>query len=258
MKTIMRLVLVCLICLISSLSVAAAETITLVADEWPPFNSEPNRQPEGYMVDIAREIFKAHGIDVVYQLVPWKRALEGTCNGDYNAVIGPTKNEAPCLVFPGEELARNRLSFWDKKGNPWRFKNRDAVKQITLGVIEGYDYRQWLNSYAQNNRNDQQKIQFVSGTNPLEMNLRKLMAGNIGAVVDNEASIRYTAKEVGLLEHIEQVGNDTETAYLFIAFSPVQPRSTTYARILSDGIVKLRKNGGLRKILAVYGLKDWK
>jgi polar amino acid transport system substrate-binding protein len=247
-----------LICLSAALPAAATEIITLVADEWAPFNSEPDKQPEGYMVDIAREAFKAHGIKVVYQLVPWKRALEGTRTGEYTAVIGPTKDEAPSLIFPREELGRNRLSFWVKKDNPWRFKNRDSVKQVALGIVEGYDYRKWLNIYAMNNRQDRKKIQFVSGTNPMEMNLRKLMAGNIDAVVDNEAVIRHTAKQIGLLENIKLAGYDTEPAYLYIAFSPVCPRAAEYARMLSEGIVKLRKNGGLKKIMSVYGLKDWK
>ncbi len=237
---------------------AHAETITLVADEWPPFNSVPNKQPEGYMVDIAREVFRFHNIEVVYQSVPWKRALEGTRKGEYTAAIGPTRNEAAYLIFPKEELARNRLSFWVKKGNPWRFTNRDSIKQVSLGVIEGYDYRKWLNDYALKNRNDAGKVQFVSGTSPMEMNLRKLLAGRVGAVVDNEATIRYAAKQLGFSEQIELAGYDTEAAYCYIAFSSANPRSRDYARMLSEGTVKLRRNGALKKILAVYGLKDWK
>jgi polar amino acid transport system substrate-binding protein len=259
MKTLTKLlVLALLICLSSVLQVAHAETITLVADEWPPFNSTPNKHPEGYMVDIAREVFKSHNIEVAYKLVTWKRALEGTRTGEYTGVIGPTKDEASYLVFPREELARNRLSFWVKKGNPWRFRNRDSIKQVSLGVIEGYDYRKWLNLYATNNRHDSKKVQFVAGTNPMEMNLRKLMAGHIGVVVDNEAVIRYSAKQLGLLKGIELAGHDTELAYCHIAFSPAHPRSADYAQMLSDGIIKLRKNGKLKQIMAVYGLKDWK
>lgn len=258
MKTLTKLLILALMCLSIVLQRAHAETITLVADEWAPFNSTPNKQPEGYMVDVAREVFKANSIDVVYRLVPWNRALEGTRTGEYTGVIGPTKNEAPYLVFPKEELARNRLSFWVKKGNPWRFKNRDSIKQVSLGVIEGYDYRKWLNVYAATNRHNSKKVQFISGTNPMEMNLRKLMAGHVGAVVDNEAVIRYTAKQLGLLGGIEFAGYDSELAYCNIAFSPANPRSVYYARMLSEGIVKLRKNGRLKQILGVYGLKDWK
>jgi len=258
MRVVARLLIMVLICLAGALQISHAETITLVADEWPPFNSTPDKQPEGYMVDIAREVFKSHGIEIKYQVVPWKRALEGTKKGEYTAAIGPTRDEASYLIFPKEELARNRLSFWVKKGNPWRFKKRDSVKQVTLGLIEGYDYRKWLNDYALKNRHDASKIQFISGSSPMEMNLRKLMAGRIGAVVDNEAVIRYSAKQLGLLESIELAGHDTEPAYCYIAFSPANPRSPGYARMLSEGVVKLRKNGGLKKIMVVYGLRDWK
>jgi polar amino acid transport system substrate-binding protein len=258
MKTVAALFMLLLLCCTAVVSQADAETITLAADEWAPFNIQPGKQPEGYMVDIAREVFQAHGITVVYQLVPWKRALEGTKKGEYTAAIGPTHAEAPYLIFPKEELAQNFLSFWVKKGNPWRFKNRDSIKQISLGVIEGYDYRKWLNVYATNNRQDSSKIQFVSGTAPMEMNLRKLLAGRIDALVDNEAVVRYSAKQLGMLDKIELAGHGTEPADCYIAFSPVNQHSRSYARILSDGIVKLRKTGRLKQILAGYGLRDWK
>ena len=243
---------------VGSVALVHAETISLVADDWAPFNGTPNMQPEGYMVDIAREVFKAHNIGVTYQLMTWKRALEGTRTGAYMAVIGPTKEEAPYLIFPKEELSRNRLSFWVKKGTAWRFRNRDSVRQVSLGVIEGYDYRKWLNQYAQQNRNDKTKIQFVAGVNPMEMNLRKLMAGRIKAVVDNEAVIRYAAKQLGFQDSIELAGYDSEYAYCYIAFSPAHARSRAYARMLSEGTEKLRKSGRLAKILDVYGLRDWK
>ena len=40
---------------------AIAETITLVADEWPPFNAVPNSQKEGLLVDVARTVFEEKG-----------------------------------------------------------------------------------------------------------------------------------------------------------------------------------------------------
>ena len=65
-----------------------SETIVLVADEWPPYNSRPNAPKEGYLVDIARAVFESRGITVSYRLTPWKRAIELTRNGKFNAVIG--------------------------------------------------------------------------------------------------------------------------------------------------------------------------
>ena len=102
--------------------VSIAETITIVADEWPPFNGKPQSNAEGYMVDVVRTVFNARGIEVIYQNVPWKRAIRGTLSGKYNAAIGASKNDGDGLIFPEEELARNVLAFYVKKGNPWRFE----------------------------------------------------------------------------------------------------------------------------------------
>jgi polar amino acid transport system substrate-binding protein len=45
---------------------------------------------------------------------------------------------------------------------------------------------------------------------------------------------------------------------LYVAFSPHNPNSKVYAEILSKKMIDLRKSGKLAKILAPYGLKDWK
>jgi polar amino acid transport system substrate-binding protein len=235
-----------------------AETITIVADEWPPFNIVPDKQPEGYMVDVVREVFGAVGIKVEYKIVPWNRAKDSTLKGDYTAVIGASKKSAPNLVFPKEELICNKISFWVKKGSKWRYISPTSLDTVSLGLIEGYDYRKTLNDYVKQHRKNYGRIQFVSGTNPLEMNIRKLIAGRIGALVDNEPVVRYTSRQMGVSEKIEMAGSGNEVTCGYIAFSPANPRSKEYARILSEGIVKLRKSGRLEEILAVYGMNDWK
>lgn len=234
------------------------ETIILAADTWAPYNIQPNKAPEGYMIDVAREVFKAHGIDIDYRVVPWSRAIEGTRKGEYTGAVGPSTTEGVGLIFPEEELSRNYLSFWVKKGNPWRFTSHASVNDVTLGLIEKYDYLDWLNTYAQASRNDKTKVQFVFGEAPMEMNLRKLLAGRIGAVVDSEATVRFTASQLHILDKIELAGSDNEVSPCYIAFSPANPKSPSYARMLSDGIIQLRKSGRLKEILAGYGLQDWK
>lgn len=236
----------------------SAETLTLVADEWPPFNGKPGGENEGYMVDIAREIFEARGYMVEYQLVPWKRAIHGTREGTYTGAIGASKTDAEGFIFPAEELTRNFLAFYVKKGNSWRFKDRSSVQEISLGVIGGYDYRDWLNEYIQANQDDPSKIQILTGDVPLERNLQKLLKDRIDVVVDTEAAIRSVAKDLGILDQIEPAGYGQEPAYCYIAFSPNNPNSQKYADILSEGIIAMRESGRLQHILDKYGLNDWK
>lgn len=239
-------------------SIGRSETITLVADEWPPFNAIPNTSEEGFIVDVARAVFQENGIKVSYKLIPWRRAVELTRMGTYNGLIGASKTDAPDFIFPSEELARNVISFYVRKNSLWVFNHRSDIEDVTLGVIAGYDYRQWLLDYIEDHKNESAKIQVMTGQQPLQRNILKLLHNRIDAVVDNEAVILNVARRMGVNDQIKPAGYGSEIAYIYIAFSPKHADSQRYAQLLSEGIVQLRLNGQLARILSKYGLKDWK
>ena len=99
---------------------AAAGTVTLVADEWPPFNMAPGGPRQGYMVDIAREVFEPLGFTVEYRTMSWVRALDDVMAGVHDGVIGATRAEARSLVIPEECLGLDRLAFYVRKDSQWR------------------------------------------------------------------------------------------------------------------------------------------
>jgi polar amino acid transport system substrate-binding protein len=235
-----------------------AEDIVLVADPWPPFNIQPGSDREGYLVDVARAVFEPAGHTVTYMIVPWKRAIDGTRAGRYAGAIGASKTDAAGFVFPDEELARNVLSFYTRTDNPWRFEGPASIETVSIGVAAGYDYRRWLNDYIRVHRGNDRRVQVVAGANPLKQNLQKLLLKRIDVVVDTEAAIRFTAKEMGILEAIHAAGYGVEPAYIYIAFSPVLAGSPRLASLLSEGIADLRRSGRLQAILDRYGLRDWK
>lgn len=235
-----------------------AETITLVADEWPPFNSVPNSSEEGFLVDVARAVFKSRGHTVVYKNLPWNRAIKMTRSGIYNGIIGASKTDAPDFIFPSEELSRNFLAFYVREDSAWNYHHDSDVERVSLGVIAGYDYRQWLMDYISAYRNDYQKVQVMTGDRPLQRNILKLLNHRIDAIVDNEAVIISIARRMGVTEQIKPAGYGSEASQIYIAFSPKRPESESYARMLSDGIVQLRSSGQLDRILSTYGLGDWK
>ena len=238
--------------------IVLSETITLVADEWPPFNAKPNSAEEGVLVDVAREVFEKEGLTVAYTLLPWRRAIELTREGKYSGLIGASKTDAPDFVFPSEELSRNYLSFYIRKDSTWEFRQKSDIEQISLGVIDGYDYRKWLLGYIKVNREGFDKVQVMTGDQPLRRNILKLLDKRVDAIVDNEAVIINVARKMGVIDRIKPAGYGTEPAYIYIAFSPSHPDSQKYARILSDGIARLRTSGRLADVLSKYGLRDWK
>ena len=256
--SIKRLIIIVVLLTLTYPTVVRSETITLVADEWPPFNAAPNSSEEGFMVDVARLIFGNEAIEVSYELLPWRRAVEMTRKGTYIGLIGASKTDAPDFVFPSEELSCNILSFYVRKDSSWSFRKQSDIEKVSLGVIAGYDYRQWLLEYIQTHKNDMLKIQVMTGNNPLNRNIQKLLSNRIDAIVDNEAAILYVARQMGVTKMIKLAGYGTEVAKIYIAFSPNNADSQKYAEILSTGIVQLRRNGQLSEILSKYGLKDWK
>lgn len=232
------------------------ETITFVADAWPPFNGEPNSEQEGYMMDVARAIFEPKGYTVVYKNLPWNRSIQESRKGRFNAIIGASRNDAPDFIFPDEELGRNRLSFYTKADSTWRFEGVPSLKKVYLGVIDGYDYREWFKKYEKDYRD---RIYVRFGDEPLKKNIQSLVYGRLDAVVDNETAIRWVAKQQGLLDKIRDAGEDQigGVSYIYHAFSPNLDNSKKYSEVLSQGIIELRVSGELQRILDKYGLEDW-
>ena len=210
------------------------------------------------MVDVARAVFEPKGIKVIYKNVPWKRASAGTKSGTYNGAIGASHGDAEGFIFPKEELTRNFLAFYTKKDFDWKFDGLSSIEMIRLGVIGGYDYRPWLGKHIKENLTDQKKIQTLTGDKPLQRNIQKLLKDRIDVVVDTEAAIRWEAKSIGVLDDIKSGGYGDKVSYCYIAFSPNLDSSKKYAKMLSEGIVELRKSGKLKIILDKYGLEDWK
>ena len=55
-----------------------------------------------------------------------------------------------------------------------------------------------------------------------------------------------------------EAGRLNQPVDVYIACSPNKPNSIVYTKLLSEGIVDLRKTGELQKTLEKYALKDWK
>ena len=63
-------------------------TLTLAADNWCPFNCQPNSTYPGYMIEIAQQVFAEYNININYQVIPWSRALRLCRAGIISAVVG--------------------------------------------------------------------------------------------------------------------------------------------------------------------------
>jgi polar amino acid transport system substrate-binding protein len=98
----------------------------------------------------------------------------------------------------------------------------------------------------------------INADNALEQNFKKIMAGRVVTTLESVYVAEAKLKEMNLVGQIEQAGLMGEPTPMYIACSPAKPSSKEYAKLLSEGVKKMRASGKLKAILDKYGVKDWK
>ncbi len=235
---------------------AQAASITLVADEWCPYNCTPGSAKPGYMIEIAQKVLGAAGHTIVYQNLPWSRAIAESRLGKYDGIVGAAVGDAEDFTFPSQTMGKASNVFWVNLGDSWKYTGVPSLDKISLGTIRDYSYSEEIDAYVAKYEKDAKRIQIASGDNALDINFKKLAVKRIGALIENGNVAEYhlaDSKQVGKF----QAAGETEADAVFIAFSPASPNGKQYAKLLSDGVAKMRASGELAAILKKYGLSDW-
>jgi polar amino acid transport system substrate-binding protein len=256
MKNLFALILVLLLLLPAA---AKAEVVTIVADQWCPYNCEPNSKHLGLMIEIAKQAFAKHNIEIKYSTMPWTRAIEETRQNKHTAIVGASKQDAPDFIFPKIPQGQMSNTFYVKKDTKWRYTGIKSLPQISLGVIADYSYSDELDEYIAKHNKMPKYVQSLSGDNALEANVKKLLAGRVGAIIEGKYVMSDYLSQHSLIGKLEEAGTLPYTANdnLYIAFSPKEPKAKIYAEILAKETEIMRKNGELKKILAHYHVSDW-
>lgn len=230
-------------------------SITLVADEWCPYNCIPNSAEEGFVVDIARAVFESKGYVVKYTNVPWSRAVRKTMSGEYDGAIGATKKEMPGAIFHELPLAYATNYFIVNSSDEWTYTGVDSLKNVHVAAIQDYNYGDSITAYLATNKASP-SVTIMKGDNITQRCLRMLLAGRVESCLEDKNVAFYNAQKQGVLDKVKSGGKaDTDQA-LFVAFSPNNEHSKIYAKIWSEGFTLLRNSGKLNAILSRYGLKD--
>lgn len=244
------LVLAC--ALSSAVASARAETITLVADEWCPYNCTPGDEKPGFLIEIAKRVFEPAGFRVDYKVVPWARAIRDTRAGRYSAIVGAIRSEAPDFRYPEDTGFAAGTHAYVKAGSAWRYADEASLAEVTLGVILDYSYGTATDAYIGRHRDDPKRVQLATGEDALEKNVAKLLQGRVSVLLEDPAVMRYFLARTGRTDEVESAGALDRTE-VFIAFGPGERHAVEHARMLSEGMRRLRASGELAAILGRYG-----
>lgn len=232
-----------------------ADTISLLADEWCPYNCTAGSDKPGYIVEAVKIIFEKAGHTIDYKTMAWTRATQEAREGKVTGVIGATQDESKGLVLPKVAQGLTKDTLFTKKGSDWKYTGPDSLKSVKLlGLIGDYEYSKEIQDFTKANKD---KVDMVSGENAIEQNMKKLNAGRITAVVDDKNVFLNTADKLGFKDAFQEAGYTDKEDKIYVAFSTKNPKAKEYATILEKGWAELRKSGELKKIMEKYNLKDF-
>jgi len=232
-----------------------AEPLTVVADDYCPYNCAPGSSAPGYAIELLTKVFAAKGIAVEYRVMTWDDALKAARAGKASAVVGALKADAPDFVFPAQEIGLSRNGFVVKKGSAWRFAGPKSLDGKRLGVIEGYAYGQELDGWI---KAHPASVVRAGGEDPFMLQVGNLLKGTVDVVAEDTSVLAYLAMKDRLWERLAPAGALDSADPLYVAFAPGASHSTEYAHVLAEGIAAMRASGELAALLQRYGLKDWR
>jgi len=233
-----------------------AQTLTVQADSWMPIDGDPADKDQGYAIDLLHAIFEPQ-TKVEFTNVSWTVALDNARQGKVDAVVGAVVDEAPTLVFPSESIGRSRACLWAAKDSKFVYTDVNSLKGLTIGVIEGYTY--WPELDALIKSGAVKTVTFLEKDgNPLDNAINALADHKIDLYPEAAVVMAYATQAKHMdLDADFTVKYDHESRELYVAFAN-NDKGKKLAAQWDAGIATLRKNGGLAKILAKYGLPDWK
>ncbi|WP_396588585.1 substrate-binding periplasmic protein [Bermanella sp. R86510] len=238
------------------MTLANAQQLSIRADYWFPMNGNPDSERPGYMIELAKVIFEPQGITVDYQLMPWRRAVELTREGENDCVVGAYKADARDFVFPEMSWGKDSPRFYVGKNDSWRFTGElSSLESRRIGMISGYLYEPSFDAFAQKNAG--LMFQFMSGNDALDKNIFKFKARRIDTLLESKKVMEAKLMQLGEQGLLVSAGLVVEPTDMYLACSPNKASSERYIEMVNKTMPELKRSGVLDQILNRYGLQSW-
>ncbi len=225
----------------------SAQQVTVYGENaYVPYAFLNGNTPDGIYVKILQKAFsKMDGYDVTIELVPWKRALNLIETGRGFACFAPyyRPKQRPWISPWSEPIIKEGFAaYCSKDALASARPNWPAdYKDLEIGIISGY---------AVPNK-EELKVQEADDN---EVNLKKLLAGRIDCFVNDDASIRYSMKQMniptGKVLKGTQISN--ENGYLGFSKANSAPFKDDFVKKFNKIIKEMKSNGEIEKIVSDY------
>ena len=221
-------------------SSVAAQSIKVVAAEFPPLTTNAGGQPGGVVLEVVREAGRRAGIALEFSFLPWQRAqLETQARNDVLIIPftrTPGREAQYQWVAPVLEFRTVLVTL----ANPP--SSIEEARMLVVGYVRGTSFKDEV---------EQARFPYVEETNDDLLNARKLKLGRIGAWITTDLMARGVYREAGFDPAELKYGPDlgpVKTSYL--AASRDFPKET--AQRIANAIDQMRADGSYQAIVKRY------
>ncbi|MDH1655481.1 transporter substrate-binding domain-containing protein [Pseudomonas mosselii] len=240
----------CLLWLVCLSSLAHAERLRIVSDDWAPYLYQENGQPKGIDYEVTDEVFKRLGVEVQWQFLPWRRCLAMVEQGQADAVLDIFRVDSRqgYLVYPDEPMSEVEFVLYQARSRPHPVKHLEDLAGLTVGTSPGYAYD---GDFAESPL-------FRREPAPShEANFGKLALGRIDLLVTDRKVGRYVSRQLGLEQNVEALPLviSRRQQYLGLARKPGREQ---LAQAFSDELRRFKQEPAYAAINARYlGNRDF-
>jgi polar amino acid transport system substrate-binding protein len=210
------------------------------------------------MVEVARAVFEPLGYRVEYRLMSWTQALRMAKDGKVHGLVGAGATDFADLIFPDRPLGMSSNAIATRRDYGFAWNGPASLEGHRVAVIKDYSYGKLFDPYIEKHGDDPRRVVVLSGFGYalLNQSLRALVERRYDLVLEDENVLSWGLRRMKLADQValHPVRDDD---WVNIGFPRGQPRSAELARLLSQGIDGMRRDGTLAAILARYGLRDW-
>lgn len=197
-------------------SVAHAERLRLVTEEWPSLIDNTDQGPVGILWEMSRNVLNNLGYEVTLEFVPWRRAQRLVVEGKRDGIIGIGINDERegNYRFPEESLLLSETVLVSRKSDYVAYTGPESLAGLQIGISKGYSYSSEISNAKGFDRVAMPGI---------ESGLRMLVLGRIDAMLANRHVVLAEAKRLGIAGEIAVSESAASGGPIYLAFRRDMP-----------------------------------
>jgi polar amino acid transport system substrate-binding protein len=238
----MKKIISLLFALILASSIIQAATLSVATVPLPPFQIDSTT---GVDVEVTGTVLKNIGYDSEIQIMSWSRAINLAKQAKIDVLLGcyKTPDRDAALYFSQEPSSVSRIDLCYRKGADFEYSGIDSLTGKKIGILRDFSYGDAIDNATH--------LSLAVG-NHLETNFKKLLSGQLDAVLVNRTVGAATAEKMGILDQLAYSDEPIHQENAYTVFAR-KPGYEELAGRYSTALIAFKQTDEYRAILKKYG-----